>query len=45
MEKDNKLHDIAIEGLGWVTFKATGQTIRVIAPKGASIKESLSRIR
>ena len=45
MEKDNKLHDIAIEGLGWITFKATGQTIRVIAPKGASIKESLSRIR
>ena len=45
MEKDGKYHDIAIEGLGWVTFKATGQTIRVIAPKGAEIKESLSRIR
>ena len=45
MEKDNKLHDIAIEGLGWISFKATGQTIRVFAPKGASIKESLSKIR
>ena len=45
MEKDGKLHDIAIEGLGWISFKATGQTIRVIAPKGAEIKESLSRIR
>ena len=45
MEKDGKYHDIAIEGLGWVQFKAVGQTIRVVAPKGASIKESLSRIR
>lgn len=45
MEKDNQLHDIAIEGLGWISFKAQGQTIRVVAPKGASIKECLSKIR
>lgn len=45
MEKDNQLHDIAIEGLCWISFKAQGQIIRVIAPKGASIKECLSKIR
>ncbi len=45
MEKDNQYHDIAIEGFCWISFKANGQIIRVYAPKGASIKESLSKIR
>ena len=44
MEKDNLMHDIAIEGLGWVSFKGTGQTIQILLPKGCALKESLSKI-
>lgn len=45
MENDNELHDIAIEGLGWVSFIAKGQTIHVLLPKGTALKESLSKIK
>ena len=45
MEDDGKLHDIAVRGLGWVTFTSKGQTIRVMVPRGTAIKESLSKIR
>ena len=45
MENDNKWHDIAIEGLGWLSFIAQGQMIRVRLPKGVAIKESLAKIR
>ena len=45
MENDNKWHDIAIEGLGWLSFVAQGQMIRVRLPKGVSIRESLAKIR
>lgn len=45
MEDDNLLHDISIEGLGWISFVAKGQTIRVILPRGTAVKESLSKIR
>ena len=45
MENDDKLHDIAISGLGWVTFLAKGQTIRVYLPKGVAVKECLSRVK
>lgn len=45
MDKDNKIHDIAIEGLGWVSFKAEGQTLRVSFPRGLSIKEGLGKVR
>ena len=45
MEKDNKWHDIAIEGLGWLSFIAQGQMIRVRLPKGVALKESLAKIR
>ena len=45
MENDKKWHDIAIEGLGWLSFVSVGQMIRVRMPKGVSIKESLAKIR
>ena len=45
MENDKKWHDIAIEGLGWLSFVAQGQIIRVRFPKGVAIKESLAKIR
>ena len=45
MENDKKWHDIAIEGLGWLSFVSIGQMIRVRMPKGVSIKECLAKIR
>ena len=45
MENDKKWHDIAIEGLGWLSFIAQGQIIRVRLPKGVSIVECLAKIR
>ena len=45
MENDKKWHDISIEGLGWLSFIAQGQLIRVRLPKGVAIKESLAKIR
>ena len=44
MEKDNKLHDIAIEGLGWVTFVGKGQVIQILLPKGCALKECLAKM-
>lgn len=44
MDNDDKWHDIAVEGLGWFSFVAKGQTIRISIPKKAALKESLSRI-
>ena len=45
MENDKKWHDIAIEGLGWLSFVAQGQIIRVRLPKGVAVKESFAKIR
>lgn len=45
MENDGKIHDIAISGLGWISFVAKGQVIRVLLPKGVAVKESLGKIR
>lgn len=45
MEKDGRYHDIAIEGLCWITLKGEGQKIRVSCPKGSALKECLSKIR
>lgn len=45
MEDDGLMHDISIEGLGWISFVAKGQVIRVILPKGTAVKESLSKVR
>ena len=36
--------DIGIEGLGWVSFKAQGQTFRVYVPKGVSIYVSNTKV-
>ena len=44
MENDKKWHTIGIEGLGWLSFVAQGQMIRVRLPKGVSVKESLDKI-
>ena len=44
MEKDNKLHDIAIEGLGWVSFIGKGQIIQILLPKGCALKECLAKV-
>ena len=44
MEADNKEHDIAITGLGWVRFTGRGQVVRIISPRGVAIKETLSKI-
>ena len=45
MENDKKWHDIAIEGLGWLSFIALGQIIRVRLPKDVAHKDSLAKIR
>ena len=45
MENDKKWHDIAIEGLGWLSFFAQGQIIRVRLPKGVAVKESAAKVR
>lgn len=45
MESDNQWHDIAIEGFGWLSFKAQGQVVRVRLPKGVALKESLAKIK
>lgn len=45
MEKDGKVHDIGIAGLCWVSFVAKGQSIRVMFPKGAALKEYLGKLR
>ena len=45
LENDGLRHDIAIEGLCWFSMRGQGQTIRVSVPKGAALKESLSKIR
>ena len=45
MENDKKWHDIAIEGLCWLSFVAVGQIIRIRLPKGVALKESLAKIR
>lgn len=45
MENDGQVHDISVEGLGWISFVAKGQIIRVMFPKGAALKESLGKLR
>jgi len=44
MDNDGLYHDITILGLGWISFKALGQTIRVCAPRGVIIKECTAKI-
>ena len=45
LEDDDLRHDISVEGLGWISFVAKGQIIRVMFPKGAALKESLAKLR
>ena len=45
LENDDLRHDISIEGLCWFSMRGKGQTVRVLLPKGAAVKESLSKIR
>lgn len=45
MENDGETHDIAIAGLGWASFHARGQVIRVVLPKGVAIKEAPGKLR
>ena len=44
MPDDDKRHDIGVKGLGWFSIKGQGQKIRCLLPKGAAIRESLSKI-
>lgn len=46
IETDNsgEEHEIAIKGLGWVDYKAQGNIINVLTPRGAGVKEGKSRI-
>jgi len=41
--KDNKMHELAAEGMGFVIFKGVGQKIWVIIPKGTSVNEGVNR--
>ena len=45
LENDDLRHDIAIEGLCWFSMRGKGQTVRVSLPKGAALKETLSKVR
>lgn len=45
LEDDGLRHDIGIEGLCTLSVRGQGQTIRVALPKGAALKESLSKVR
>ena len=45
LEDDDLRHDISVEGLCWFSMRGKGQTVRILLPKGAAIKESLSKIR
>ncbi len=45
MENDGQVHDISVQGLGWISFDAKGQVIRVMFPKGSALKESLGKLR
>lgn len=45
MENDGKQHDINIEGLGWLSFVAKGQVIRVTLPRGCALNETLAKVK
>ena len=45
LENDDLRHDISVEGLCWFSMRGKGQTVRILLPKGAAVKESLSKIR
>ena len=45
LDNDGLRHDIAIEGLCWFSCRGKGQTLRITLPKGAALKETLSKVR
>lgn len=45
LNDNDKMIDISINGLGWISLKAKGQKIRVLVPRGASLIVSDSKIR
>ncbi len=45
LEDDNLRHDISVEGLCWFSTRGKGQILRVLLPKGAAVKECLSKVR
>lgn len=45
LNDNDNMTDIAINGLGWVSLKAKGQTIRVLVPRGASLIVSNAKVR
>ncbi|MCD8204286.1 MAG: hypothetical protein LUC16_00445 [Coprobacillus sp.] len=44
MENDGLMHDIAIEGLGWISFVGRGQVFYVYLPHLSALRESRSKI-
>lgn len=44
-ENDGEYREIGIKGLGWVSYKSSGQTIHILIPRGAGIKEGKARIK
>ncbi len=44
LDNDWQNRDIAIEGLGWVSLVAKGQTIRVLVPHNCGVKETKAKI-
>ncbi len=45
LEDDDLRHDISVEGLCWFSTRGKGQTLRILLPKGAAVKECLSKVR
>ena len=45
LNDNDNMTDIAINGLGWISLKAKGQTIRVLVPRGASLIVSNAKVR
>ena len=45
LNDNDKVTDIAINGLGWISLKSKGQTIRVLVPRGASLIVSDAKVR
>ncbi len=44
MEDDGLMHDIAIEGLGWISFIGKGQVFYVYLPHLSALRESRSKV-
>lgn len=45
LNDNDNMTDVAINGLGWISLKSKGQTIRVLVPRGASLIVSNAKVR